>query len=285
MTAAHYTSILENQMRKNTRLLGAILLLTVVCQVGWVRLDDASANPTLDCLAKAVSVDHPWTGTFNGATSSVGAGQQVADDFFMPKTAVVVSLKWLGIGINGNLNGITNERFQIRLYLDTQVPPGQASKLNHSPALLPFYVDNVAATLTYAGKFIVDDVGRTLQLFSYAATLQVPVLLNENVTYWLSILGNDTTEFDWAEAGIGADVFRPGLQGDGTAWLEDSTEVDRAFTLAGVQFDGAPGRANCYPESVSGLARQCGGQNNAAAVLGLSGVPALHDAIRTFCGE
>ena len=49
------------------------------------------------------------------------------------------------------------------------------------------------------------------------------------------------------------------------------------------RFAGTPGKANCHGESVSALAQQFGGLNNAAAALGFASVSALQDAIMTFC--
>jgi hypothetical protein len=50
-------------------------------------------------------------------------------------------------------------------------------------------------------------------------------------------------------------------------------------------FAGTPGRANCHGQSVSALAQKFGGLNAAAAALGFPGVPALQNAIMTFCGS
>jgi hypothetical protein len=50
-------------------------------------------------------------------------------------------------------------------------------------------------------------------------------------------------------------------------------------------FAGAPGDNNCHGKSVSALALQFGGLDNAAADLGFSSVKALQDAIKTFCGK
>jgi YVTN family beta-propeller protein len=50
------------------------------------------------------------------------------------------------------------------------------------------------------------------------------------------------------------------------------------------RFSGTPDKANCHGQSVSALARQYGGLNNAAAALGFPSVAALQDAIRAFCG-
>jgi hypothetical protein len=49
-------------------------------------------------------------------------------------------------------------------------------------------------------------------------------------------------------------------------------------------FAGTPGKANCHGQSVSALAKQFGGLNNAAAELGYPSVDALQNAIMEFCG-
>jgi YVTN family beta-propeller protein len=49
------------------------------------------------------------------------------------------------------------------------------------------------------------------------------------------------------------------------------------------KFAGVPGRANCHGKSVSALARQYGGLNNAAAALGYPSVSALQNAIEAYC--
>jgi hypothetical protein len=48
-------------------------------------------------------------------------------------------------------------------------------------------------------------------------------------------------------------------------------------------FAGTPGKANCHGQSVSALARQYGGLNAAAAVLGFGSVDALQQVIQEFC--
>ena len=49
------------------------------------------------------------------------------------------------------------------------------------------------------------------------------------------------------------------------------------------KFAGTPGKANCHGQSVSVLARQYGGLNNAAAALGYPSVSALQNAIEAYC--
>jgi hypothetical protein len=55
--------------------------------------------------------------------------------------------------------------------------------------------------------------------------------------------------------------------------------------IAVLTFAGTPGRPNCFGESVSALARQYGGLDDAAEALGFPSVQALQDAIREFCEE
>jgi hypothetical protein len=65
------------------------------------------------------------------------------------------------------------------------------------------------------------------------------------------------------------------------------TATVNGANVSGVNFTvlaGTPGAANCVGESVSALAQEFGGLNNAAAALGYSNVAALQHAIRTFCG-
>jgi YVTN family beta-propeller protein len=55
------------------------------------------------------------------------------------------------------------------------------------------------------------------------------------------------------------------------------------FIQPGANFAGTPGKANCFGKSISALARQFGGLNNAAASLGFPSVRALQDAILEYC--
>jgi hypothetical protein len=64
----------------------------------------------------------------------------------------------------------------------------------------------------------------------------------------------------------------------------DDGNLGAAWVFARSVFAGTPGKANCYGQSVSALARQFKGLNAAAAALGFASVPALQDAILAFCG-
>lgn len=57
------------------------------------------------------------------------------------------------------------------------------------------------------------------------------------------------------------------------------------INLVSPVFAGTPGKANCHGQSVSALARQFGGLNNAAAALGYLSVDALQAAILEFCED
>ena len=58
--------------------------------------------------------------------------------------------------------------------------------------------------------------------------------------------------------------------------------VDSGFVVPPI-FAGTPGKPNCFGKSVSALAKQFGGLNNAAAALGYPSVDALQNAIMEFC--
>ena len=79
-------------------------------------------------------------------------------------------------------------------------------------------------------------------------------------------------------------------------WLRIGTDIidgpvaptfNMTFSLTGTTIPkaGTPGRANCHGKSVSALAHQFGGISAAAPALGFSSVAALHDGLRSFCGE
>jgi hypothetical protein len=77
------------------------------------------------------------------------------------------------------------------------------------------------------------------------------------------------------------------LSGDGSTAIVggplDNNEVGAAWVFTQPLFAGTPGIANCQGQSVSALAKEYGGLNNAAAILGYSSVSALQDAIMAFC--
>jgi hypothetical protein len=77
------------------------------------------------------------------------------------------------------------------------------------------------------------------------------------------------------------------LSGDGNTAIVgghgDNGSAGAAWVFAKPVFAGTPGEENCHGQSVSALARQFGGLNNAAAALGFPSVQALQDAIMAFC--
>jgi hypothetical protein len=99
---------------------------------------------------------------------------------------------------------------------------------------------------------------------------------------------------------VGAGVIGPAVQGYSVALSGDGDTAivggpfddpqpppgfpaGAAWVFAKPVFAGTPGKENCHGHSVSALARQFGGLNNAAAALGFPSVQALQDAIKTFC--
>jgi hypothetical protein len=77
------------------------------------------------------------------------------------------------------------------------------------------------------------------------------------------------------------------ISGDGSTAIVggpfDNNTVGAAWVYVQSVFAGTPGKANCYGQSVSALARQFGGLNAAAAALGFTSVDALQNAILAFC--
>jgi hypothetical protein len=79
-------------------------------------------------------------------------------------------------------------------------------------------------------------------------------------------------------------------------WLRIGTDIiddnpaptfSMTFSLAGetVPEAGTPGHANCHGKSTSAVAKQFGGVDAAAAILGFASVNALQDAWKTFCEQ
>jgi hypothetical protein len=101
----------------------------------------------------------------------------------------------------------------------------------------------------------------------------------------------------WSQLGsklVGSDAIGQALEGtsvslsgDGNTAIvggfHDNGGVGAAWVFAQPVFAGTPGKANCFGKSVSALARQFGGLNNAAAALGFPSVRALQEAILDFC--
>ncbi len=79
-------------------------------------------------------------------------------------------------------------------------------------------------------------------------------------------------------------------------WLRIGTDIiggtlpptfNMTFSLSGdtIPEAGTPGKPNCPGKTVSALARQFAGLDDAASDLGFSSVPALQDVIRVFCKQ
>jgi hypothetical protein len=60
---------------------------------------------------------------------------------------------------------------------------------------------------------------------------------------------------------------------------------DGQVSLCYIVFAGTPGKANCHGKTVSALAQQYGGLNNAAAAGDYDSVADLQKAITTYCGD
>jgi hypothetical protein len=69
-------------------------------------------------------------------------------------------------------------------------------------------------------------------------------------------------------------ILGTGMAGDGKV----------VINLVSPVFAGTPGKASCHGQSISALAKQFGGLNNAAAALNYPSVDTLQNAIMEFCG-
>jgi hypothetical protein len=101
----------------------------------------------------------------------------------------------------------------------------------------------------------------------------------------------------WSQEGpklVGTGAIGPAWQGvsvsvsnDGSTAivgeLGDNNYLGAAWVFAQPVFAGTPGKPNCPGKSVSALAKQYGGLNNAAAALGFDSVEVLQAAIEEFC--
>jgi hypothetical protein len=89
--------------------------------------------------------------------------------------------------------------------------------------------------------------------------------------------------------GSASQGFSVSLSADGNTAIvggyTDNDLVGAAWVYAQPVFAGTPGKANCTGQSVSALAKQYGGLNNAAEALGYPSVSALQNAIMGYCGD
>lgn len=203
-------------MKKSTRQLGLA--------VAGLVLIAGTAGPA----RAGITLESPWTGTFNGYYSTTN-GQQIADYFVMPTTSAVQAISWNGNSVNdtdqGDLHGVASMDFRVRFYLDDLSLPVQARLLDHRPSLVPFYEADVTALVSPTGNESLDHQN---SLFRFSASLGVPLTLNAGQTYWISLLGRSPSkEFAWALSAAGNSVFRPYPQSasgssDGTAWYENA---------------------------------------------------------------
>jgi uncharacterized repeat protein (TIGR03803 family) len=89
-------------------------------------------------------------------------------------------------------------------------------------------------------------------------------------------------------AGLIADtngnLFGTTFNGGALYGVGSAFEITASGFVVAPVFAGTPGKANCHGQSISALAKQYGGLNNAAAALGYPSVSALQDAILAHCG-
>ena len=86
---------------------------------------------------------------------------------------------------------------------------------------------------------------------------------------------NSDLKPDWLR--IGTDIIDGGI----------APTFNMTFSIAGetIPFAGTPGAANCQGDTVSALATQFGGIDNAARTLGFAAVASLQGVVRDYCGR
>jgi hypothetical protein len=118
----------------------------------------------------------------------------------------------------------------------------------------------------------------------------------------VSVTGGDFLYLSAARPIVAGTPFLPDLQ----AWIRNSalkpdwlrigTDIiggdvpptfNMTFSLTGetIPDAGTPLHANCHGKTVAALARQFGGIDTAASMLGFSSVATLQDGLRTYCGR
>jgi probable HAF family extracellular repeat protein len=166
----------------------------------------------------------------------------------------------------------------------------EAWGINNSGQIVGFFSDNSGTdhgflysggnftNLDVPGKTFtqprgINETGQIVGDFFDGTTFQGFVYMNGNFTT-IDISGSLLTEAN----GINA-------SGQIVGYSEDNTGFFHGFLATpSSMFVGTPGKANCYGQSVSTLARQYRGLNAAASALGYSDVSALQNAIVAFCG-
>ena len=142
--------------------------------------------------------------------------------------------------------------------------------------------------------------GRTVYISNYAGnmggnTVSVIDIATDTVT---KVIHDPSFNFPWGEAVTpdGRKVYDVNGHSDNVSVISTATNmvvgspipVGKFPAAGGVfiqpRFAGTPGKANCFGQSVSALARTFGGFSSAAAVLGFPKVSGLQNAILEFCG-
>ena len=169
------------------------------------------------------------------------------------------------------------------------VPPAQTRAAN----LLPLVSFNGANGLSPRGELIADAKGNLFGTTFLGGSNDHGTVF-EIVKNSGGYASTPTTLVNFCSLANCADGEDPlaGLIADAKGNLFGTTNVGGAnnsgtvfeVTDSGfVIFAGRPGKPNCFGQSVSALARQYGGLNNAAEALGYSSVRELQKAILEFC--
>ena len=126
-----------------------------------------------------------------------GKRTHIADDFTLPGTALVTTVRWTGLYISSNTAPSTDDfRVQFRSH---DYSTGLPSQNSSSPVLLPDKLDYHAGDAV--NRTLVFNIG--VDVFDYSVTLNPGVVLPGGTTFWLSVVNNTTNDPDdnWRWAG------------------------------------------------------------------------------------
>jgi YVTN family beta-propeller protein len=136
------------------------------------------------------------------------------------------------------------------------------------------YVTNAGSNNVSAIDTATDTVTATIPIGSYDPN-GVAVTPDRKKVYVANFGSNNVSVIDTAKNKVTATIPVGGSPVAFGIFIQPAQPTPR--------FAGTPGKANCYSQSVSALARQYHGLSDAAAARGFSSVRELQNAISEFC--
>jgi hypothetical protein len=198
----------------------------------------AATFSTCPAARADIVAQQEWEGMADGFLSQT-ASIVTATHFDVPGTATVASATWSGFyPVDAGYPPVpvlgTSLPFEIRLHSDAATPPSNATTMQTTPALPPFFSATVNATVTNVQAVPFPFLNNTAYKVDFASSLPSPAALVVAGRYWLGIQSTASAEdFYWTKGHAGGDlVYRT----DGSSFWIENTASDRAdvvFALNG----------------------------------------------------